>query len=408
MSLLEVIKKAIVDSGTFMTQFKYPIILNADVILPNLKPESGGSNEIYPIKHMGGWRISDTDSDIIELGNHFVNKLKRKLKNPKSLNQGEFLEILNLFLEKNGEKVSLACHVDSSDSSYTCLMIEKLGFLISRDAIVLILEASLVLELWELLETIIVQGLVIHSSSSNLVQSLIEKNRSDLLCLCIMHISDLQLPDLLSILKYFLSLPKHAYNSVISVRKEWESQALLAIEKATGQNLSKKRSDLAKQASVLLMKAYDGFSTFELCLHYVFASPNLDELTLSSSVRRLNGSEMLSLIRYLGKWLRKYEKFPQSGPCPKAASKLGLKACQWVPSLETVVKSLGLVLDDYFSSLVLYSEFHEELKLIEDVVKSLASEARLCCSIENVLQNLIKDVGLCEGLFPRDDARVCV
>nr|DAD38908.1 TPA_asm: hypothetical protein HUJ06_013230 [Nelumbo nucifera] len=278
-----------------------------------------------------------------------------------------------------------------------CLMIQKLGFFISRDAIILILEASLVLELWELLETIIVQGLVVHSSSSNLVQSLIEKKRSDLLCLCVMHISDLQAPDLLSILKYFLSPPKHAYNCVVSVRKEWESQALLAIEKATSQNLSKKRSDLAKQASILLMTAHDDFSTFELCLHYVFASPNLDELTLSSSVRRLNSSEMLSLIRYLGKWLMKYEKFPQAGPCPKAASKLGLKACLWVPSLESVVTSLGLVLDDHFSSLVLYSDFHEELKLIEDIMKSLVAEARLCCPIANVLQNLIKDVGLCEA-----------
>ncbi|KAF8390252.1 hypothetical protein HHK36_024777 [Tetracentron sinense] len=388
MSLLELITKATADAESFTAQSEFPIILNSDEILRNLKPVDEDSNDISLIKRVGGWKISETDSEIVELGNRFSAKLKRKLKNPKSFDRNEFLGLLGSFLEKNGEKIGLSVGADSSDTSYTRVMIEKLGFLIGRDVAGLILESCLVLELWELLEALIIHGLVDRSSSSNLVDILIKKKRSDLLCLCVKHVSDIRSSDFLCILKHFLSPPKDNYSSMVSVRKEWESQAQLAIEKATNEKLPNKKSCLAKQASILIMIAHDGFSASELCLHYMFASSNFDELAFTSSISRLDGSELLSLIRYLGKWLSKYERFPLAGPCPKAASILGLRACDWVPTLESTAKCLGLVLDEHFSSLVLYSEFHEELRSIEGVVKCLASEARLCCYVANVIENL--------------------
>ncbi|XVF18680.1 hypothetical protein REPUB_Repub11eG0043700 [Reevesia pubescens] len=138
---------------------------------------------------------------------------------------------------------------------------------------------------------------------------------------------------------------------MVNVRKEWESQALLAIEKAR----LRKKSRLAKEASILLMVAHDGFSDAELCLHYLLAANNVDEVILSSSLGKLNGKEMMNLIRYLGKWLKKYERF---------------------------------VLDENFSSLMLHPEFHEELKSIEGVVSSLAFEARFYCLMANVIEKL--------------------
>ncbi|KAI7986216.1 hypothetical protein LOK49_LG14G00741 [Camellia lanceoleosa] len=270
--------------------------------------------------------------------------------------------------------------------------IEKVGFLMSRQVKGLVLEACTALELWELLETLIVCGLVEHSCSSNLVHNLIENWRSNLICLCVKHLSDLQTLDVVSILKYFLSPCRGAYSSMLSVRKEWESQALLAMEKAMDKKLSGKKLSLAKEASVLLMAAHDEFSNSELCLHYLLASSNLDEVILSSCISKLNGSEMMGLIQYLGKWLKKYERFPQVGPCPKAPSMLGLKACEWVPTLEDIVKCLGLVVDEHFSSLVLHPEFHEELSSIEGLVNSLALEARLCCSMANLIETLRTEV----------------
>ena len=172
---------------------------------------------------------------------------------------------------------------------------------------------------------------------------------------------------------------------MVSVRKEWESQALLAIEKASNEKLSRKKS---REASILLMIAHDGFSASELCLHYLLASSNVDEMILSYSISKLNVKEMMSLIRYLGKWLKKFERFPQAGPCPEASCMLGLMACDWVPRVEVVVKCLGVMLDENFLSLVLHPEFHEELRSIEGVVGTLAIESRLCCSMATAIKNL--------------------
>ncbi|XVF27023.1 hypothetical protein REPUB_Repub14bG0070800 [Reevesia pubescens] len=219
----------------------------------------------------------------------------------------------------------------------------------------MVLEACISLEIWEFLEVLIVNGLVDHSCYSNLVVNVAAKKRSDFLCICVKHARNLGSSELLCILIYFLSPPKDGYVSMVNVRKKWKSQALLAIKKA---RLGKKSPN------------------------------NVDEVILSSSLGKLSGKEMMNLIRYLGKWLKKYERFRQAIPCPKASSALGLKACDWVPKLEKVVKCLRIVLDENFSLLMLHPEFHEELKSIKGVVSSLAFEARFCCLMENVIEKM--------------------
>lgn len=54
---------------------------------------------------------------------------------------------------------------------------------------------------------------------------------------------------------------------MVAARKQWESQTLLAIRKATRVGLPKKVTKLATEASILPMMAYDGFiSVLALCL----------------------------------------------------------------------------------------------------------------------------------------------
>jgi hypothetical protein len=136
------------------------------------------------------------------------------------------------------------------------------------------------------------------------------------------------------------------------------------------------------------MIAYDGFSAPELCLHYLIAAPNINNEMLSPAFNKLNGKELLNLIHYLAKWLKKYERFPQADPCPKASSALGLKACDWIPKLDDVVKCLGLVLDENFSSLVLHPQFHEELRSVEGLVSRLTTEAKTCYMMTVVTDKL--------------------
>ncbi|KAK9278224.1 hypothetical protein L1049_027786 [Liquidambar formosana] len=394
MTLLELITKASANPEIILaSESDYPIILNPDESLLNLEPQlKEGLNPNFLIQPVTGFQISRIDAEIIDWGQKFLKKLKRKLKNPHNFGADDFLGILNAFFEKIGKKVGISIGVDPSDNGYTCKLIEKVGFFMGREVVRLVLEACVVLEIWEVLETLIVHGLVEHSCYSNLVNSLVTKRKSDLLCVCVKHFSDLPSSDFLCVLKYFLSTPKGAYSSMVAVKKEWESEALLAIEKATDKSLKGKKIRMANDASILLMIAYDGFSVSELCLHYLIASMSLDELILTSAISKLNGVEIMALIQYLGKWLNKYERFPQAGPCPKASSMLGLKTCEWVPTVEDIVKCIGLVLDEHFSSLVLHPEFREVLRSIQGTVNSLALETRLCCSMANVIENLRTEV----------------
>ncbi|GMI95509.1 LANT-SPECIFIC COMPONENT OF THE PRE- rRNA PROCESSING COMPLEX2 [Hibiscus trionum] len=384
MTLLDVITKASANTELHSSLADHPIVLNADDIFLKLKPEADNPNPTSLVSPLTGWGISETDAKLIELSKMFYTKLNRKQKDIHNFNKEEFLGMLTSFLEKIMEKGGIFIGVDSNDSWYTSVLLEKVGSLIGGDVLSLVLEACISLEIWELLEVLILNGLINHSCFSNLIVNLAAKKRSDLLCLCVKHSRNLGSVELLCILKYFLCLPKDGYASMVNVRKAWESQALLAIEKA---RLGKK-SRFAKEAAILLMVAHDGFSDAELCLHFLLASNNVDEVILSSSLGKLVGKELMNLIKYLGKWLKKYERFPQAIPCPKASSALGLKICDWVPKLEDVAKCLGFLVDENFSSLMLNPELREELKSIEGVVSSLAFEARFCCSMANVIEKL--------------------
>lgn len=388
MTLLEIIKDASVNSKQLDLPLDYPIVLNPDSILSNLELEVKDESSISLIKPLIGWKIPQTDAEIIEINKKFFTQLKAKLKNPNNLDKGEFVSILHSYVENIRDKVGVLIGVDSSSSGYNSILIDKLGAFIGKDVAGLVLDGCVSLEIWEVVEALIVNGIIEHSFYSNLITKLVEKKKSDLLCLCIKHAFDLGASEILTLLRYFLSPSKDARNSMVSVKKEWESQALLAIEKASDSNLKRKNLLMAKEASILLMMAHDGFSASEMCLHYLIASSNINDVMLSPSFSKLNGRELINLIRYLAKWLKKYERFPQAGPCLKASSVLHLKACDWVPKLEDVIKCLGLVLDENFSSLVLHSQFHEELRSIEGVVSCLTAEAKFCHLMADVVDKL--------------------
>ncbi|KAF7838424.1 YLP motif-containing protein 1 [Senna tora] len=392
MTLLEVIKNASVNPEPLDSPSDYPVVLNPDTIIPYLKSEVEDINSSSLVKPLNGWQISQTDAELINIGKEFFSQLKKKLKNTEGLKKDEFINDLNSYLENIRDKVGVSIGINSSNKDYTRILIGRLGFFIGKQIAGLILEGCVSLEIWELVEALIVNGIIDHSCYSNLVTRLVEKNKSDLLCLCIKHGLDLGSSEILCILRYFLSPPRGSSSSMMTVRKEWENQALLAIEKASDNNLKEKNLLLAKEASLLLMIAYDGFSTSELYLHYLIASSNVNREMLSPAFSKLDGKEMMSLIWYLAKWLKKYERFPQVGPCSNASAALGLKACDWVPKLEDVAKCLSLVLDENFSSLVLHPEFHQEVISIEGMVSSLTAEAKYCCLMAEVVNKLKMEV----------------
>lgn len=388
MSLLEVITKASASIPALAEEgADYPIVLNTEPIFLNLKHGSDGAEAQNPVKKVTGWEISQADNELVELGHKFFKKLRRNLKNTNSFGKAEFLEMVASHLENIAKKIGISTPFKKKTAEgYACKLVEKLGVSMGRDVKGLVMEGCISLEAWELLESLIVNGVVEHGSASSLVHKLIENRRSNLVVSCVKHLSGLQAYDLMCILKYFLLLPSDGYGSLASLRKDWERQASMAIEKASGKGAGGKES-LAKEAAVLIMVGHDGFSVSELCLHYLLVSANLDEVIFAACVSKLNGEELKALVQYFGKLLRKYERFPQAGPCPKGSSALGLEVCDWIPSLETVAKYFGVVVDEHYSTLVLHSEFHELISLEEDV-SSLAMEARLCGGLANLSERL--------------------
>ncbi|KAK9684597.1 hypothetical protein RND81_10G219800 [Saponaria officinalis] len=395
MTLLDQIIDASTNPQISDEPLKYPFPLSANSVLETLEidPENPNPNSFSLLIPLTGFQVSNVDSTLIEFNAKFFENLKGKLKNPNSISSYEFIDLIRPFFEgileiKFGGLGDVEMGIDAVD--YVCKLIGKFGSFVGRDVMGLIIEGSFVVEIWKFLEVIIVNKLVDHEKCSYLVRNLVEKRRSELICLFVKHYKDMNANDLCSILKYFLCPSKDALVGMTQLRKEWESEALLAIEKASNK-LGGKKLPLAKEAALLFMVAYDGFSSWELCLHYLVSSC-VENVVFSSAINKLNAEELLGLIKYLGKWLRKYERFPQAKPCPKAIDTWRMNLLQWVPRIDDVVKCYGLVVDEHFSSLVMRVEYHDELKSIEEVITSLASEGRLCCSVANLKEILKPEV----------------
>ncbi|XP_031487018.1 uncharacterized protein LOC116255371 [Nymphaea colorata] len=365
MSLLETIIRASAEKGSSENPTKFPIVLNANDIFGRLKPENEDSDGGYLLRRMVGWEISEKDSKVIELGNKFIKNLKRKMKKPKLFTRELFLEMLNSFLEKTMSEVGIASsEMKSSDPSYTYLLIEKVGMVVGQSVMSLIVENCVTFDLWELLRTILCGGLITRSSCPDLAEKLVHNHRAELVVLCIQYVPDLQSSDLLFILRYLLSSSRDDL-SILSVKREWESKALSHIEKAS-RKLGHKDS--------------------KICLHYLLASSH-DGLVLSSAVSGLGPAEILNFLKYLSKWLEKYSRFPEAATRSSSLEQK-LEACKWIPSLETVVSALGMVIDQHFLCLVLHPEFHDEIKFMQKVVKNLVVETKLGCSIADVIKSL--------------------
>ncbi|XP_074277294.1 uncharacterized protein LOC141600934 [Silene latifolia] len=375
---------------------KYPIPLSSDSILSTLQIDPTFSNPNPTLSSLlnplTGFQITPIDSSLAELNTAFFKKLKGicTVKAPLYYSAPAFIEVLNPFLEKIGVikfgglyDVEMGAEFDD----YTCSLITKFGSFVARDVMELVIESCFAIGNWKILQTIIVCKLVDYESRSGLLSNLVAKNRSDLICLCVRVFRVMKPSDLCMMLKYFISPSKESLVSMIGVRKDWENEALFAIRKASDLKLTGNKMGLLKEVAMLFTIAYDEFSSWELCLHHLVSS-SVDDIVFLSAITKLSVDEMLRLIRYLGKWLRKYEKFPEAELGREAAVSWGVVLAPFVPRFEDVVKCLGLLVDEHFSLLAMHSEFRDELKAIEEVVSSLALDGKHCSSISSLISIL--------------------
>ncbi|CAO2204933.1 unnamed protein product [Urochloa humidicola] len=222
-----------------------------------------------------------------------------------------------------------------------------------------------------------------------LVSSLSDVDRADLVCAVLRQAADLRSSEILAALRFFLSpASEKAYDATMVVKGRWKDAAVLAVNICQEKGAGKKVDAAARQAAMLLMMGHDGFSSPEVCLHYLFASGNVDSVVLGAAVAELDGGEVVRLMRYLNKWIGKYRRFPEAQAFPEAVGMLGLEQCDSVPSFGAVARALGVVLDNHFSHLVLNADVREELLAAEGMVRELAAEAESSGPILDLLRRL--------------------
>ncbi|CAM0879273.1 unnamed protein product [Alopecurus aequalis] len=238
----------------------------------------------------------------------------------------------------------------------------------------------------------------------DLLSSLADAGRPDLVCAVLRQAADLRAAELLAALRCFLSPASDtAYDAMVGVKGRWKDAAVLAVNKCKDKDAGKKESAVARRAALLLMMGHDGFTSPEACLHYLFASRTVDcvdSVVLAAAVSELDGQEVAGLMRYLAKWIGKYWRFPEARPCPEAEGMPGLEQCGSVPSIGAVTRAMGLVLDQHFSHLVLNAELRKDLCAAEVMVKELAVEAESSGPILDLLRRMQQEVLLvptCSG-----------
>ncbi|KAG8053735.1 hypothetical protein GUJ93_ZPchr0001g31365 [Zizania palustris] len=227
----------------------------------------------------------------------------------------------------------------------------------------------------------------------NLLSSLSEAGRPDLVCAVVRRAADLRSSELLATLRCFLSPASDAaYDAMMNVKNRWKEAAVGAVDLCREKGAAMIANATGKKAAMLLMMAHDGFTSPEVCLHYLFASGNVDSVVLGAAVAELDGGEVVRLMEYLTKWIGKYQRFPEAQPYPEAVGIPGLELCDSVPSFGVVTRALGLVLDEHFSHLVLNADLKEYLKTTEMMVKQLTAEAESSGPILDLLRLLQHDV----------------
>ncbi|KAL5223390.1 hypothetical protein ABZP36_028103 [Zizania latifolia] len=128
---------------------------------------------------------------------------------------------------------------------------------------------------------------------------------ADLVCAVVRRAADLRSSELLATLRCFLSPASDAACDVmVSVKSRWKEAApaaVLAVDLCREKGAGLTVNATGRKAALLLMMAHDGFTSPEVCLHYLFASGNVDSVVLGAAVAELGGGEVVRLMKYLTK-----------------------------------------------------------------------------------------------------------
>lgn len=368
------------DEPTTPPPSRCSLTLNAISVLLNLLSQQEKKSALL-LSRIPAWEMDGIDSKIIQAEAQVLDQLKST--KPEDLTQQSFVKLLNpLFMEIK----TLAGISDPPGTTSTRDLLQSVARYLPRDVLNEIVRYSVALSLWKFLEVLIHCRVVNWNSSAGIVEKLVDAKRVDIVCLFVENMPEIRPPDLLLILNYFLN-PSRDDGKMAKFRRGRKQKTLTALENAA---LGARKSELAFQEMARLLAAtMDGFSPAEFCMHSVI-STSIDENVLGFVIGQLDDTEVLRLLRYLGKWLRKYSGCHLTGPVDFPSAEGDLSYSRWVPSLASVLKWLHVILNEEYSTLVLRGEFHDTLKCLEETVRvllAIVSEASSLASIVELLKS---------------------
>jgi len=183
---------------------------------------------------------------------------------------------------------------------------------------------------------------MVSASETKILRKLIDKKQLNLIEKSLIHIVDIPEPDLVRLIKYFIS-------------EVQESDIQDFLDKKQTKNL-----------------IFDGDSPKRFFLYLITSAPRND-IFLQGSLKALKAEEVLTLLQFLTEMLQRYSLHHE----------VNLKAVinTRIPTYAQVLDWVSVVLDSHFTQLVLAKESHAMLKELQTLI---AHEVDICDKIESL------------------------
>lgn len=252
---------------------------------------------------------------------------------------------------------------------------------LGQDVVLLIAQRSLSLNYWGLVQVLAECRLITGHVCEELIHQMVQSGAADLMCFFVRHVEDMEPSYLLRMLRLILTGTGVSFEPVLT---EWNRAANAAIAVAAkrhdhvnsgrilhangnmGRQLRKSRKEaVAVRSALALAMAVDGFAAYELCLHD-FLAADIDRAVVVYLVERLNLGEVLLVLRYLNKWVDKYNRRLANQNSPK-----GTKKCR-IPTLPRILLWTTVLIDVHCQQFVTGGyELSAELRKLQHSIREL-------------------------------------
>lgn len=416
MGLIDIVRKAqSLSSADHLHVASFPL---PPFWLANQPTDSEEPTHFDETHYLVRWRpvppVDDSVKARIDEEERLILDLNQKLEGPELPSANSLDGLLRTYLEKVSAAPDGAMASGGKAIHFNKLL-RKAAPHLGQKLLSTIVRTCVVIRYWDGLQAMLASHSMVGNTFPDLVSKLVEEGHPVLLCLWIKTVRDPRFSDLLSVLKFFLKSSKPRKKRYRSIRRQWKQAALTTIARVAEMGLGKaaqtvedeegnenvmgnhvtessqgkeEENEVLKEEltskAILLAAAVDEFLPCELCLHCLVASGQ-DEAVLASVLSQLDTSEVLMLLHYLEKWLKKFSRRSSLGTFSRSKKDL------WIPSLAQILQWISVILDEHYTTLILCSDFHSELRSMQLLVKGLVDVGYKLAPLVGIIEHIQAD-----------------